>query len=191
MKNILMLVILVAANSALANALELEEINAKNIAELSADSGIAALPVPSEPAKAETGEDGRQVVAVCGKVINQNVGGNAKDTLVSAGEVKLVRNAAGYYINYDYSQLKFAGHGSILALDSGCTFTEGHTTLAKCQETAGGLKLGQRFSPNNMRISAFFDKAALTLRVTHTEGGLFRKILSDAVLQCRAPEAVR
>lgn len=127
-----------------------------------------------------------EIVATCNEIIEPNVNGAAEDTLLSAGPVNLVREQNGYFISYNWKNLKFEGHGSILALDTGC-ITEGSSyTYSKCVETKKVLKMKQSFSGGNEdKITAEFNKTNHRLRVTHSEQRvLFYRKLTDVVFQC-------
>ncbi|WP_041577102.1 hypothetical protein [Bdellovibrio bacteriovorus] len=130
-----------------------------------------------------------KVFAVCNKVIDSNVNGTAKDTLLEAGEVLIVEYDNYYTVEYDYTNLKFSRHGSIQALASGCRKRDiglKFDTYSPCQENERTLKMQQSFvGGDSPRILALFNKETDQLRVTlQSQPLLFYKTMSDVVLQC-------
>ena len=132
----------------------------------------------------------KTTLLICDQMINSNVNNSARDTLLSAGDVTIDKYEDGtILVNSDYEQFRFAGHGSIMALSTGCSSNA--TTLKKCVENDKELLMAQEFRGADGELRrGRLNKKNLTLQVVRKKRSsmsFFYKTMTNVILQCRLP----
>jgi hypothetical protein len=121
----------------------------------------------------------------CDCLIDSNVNSKAKNTMLSAGSLKILKGESEYKITYEIDQLKFKNTGSILSLNTGCG--EKLEFAGACVETEELVQMEKSFNDdNNTVVKGIYNKQNSQLEVIHQIGisADDKKIISDVILSC-------
>ncbi|MBY0412577.1 MAG: hypothetical protein K2Q18_00355 [Bdellovibrionales bacterium] len=125
-----------------------------------------------------------KTILTCDQLIDSNVNSKAKNTMLSAGSVKILKDSNQYNTAYDIDLLKFKERGSILSLNTGCG--EKLEFAGPCEETDEAILMEKSFNDEkNTVIKGIFNKKNLQLEIIHETGHETNKIvISDVILGC-------
>jgi hypothetical protein len=125
-----------------------------------------------------------KVFSTCDHILNSNINVRAKNTLLSAGVVKILKSDNEYTISYEIDQMKFKNKGSILSLNTGCG--EKQDFSDPCLENDESIRMAKNFNDEtNSVVKGYFNKITSELEIVHEIGTDDHKtILSDVLFSC-------